>query len=127
MDHDRFLVTLRRFTSVREVSIAHQLLMDENVDYLDHLFADDRYVVLETHFKPGTTEYADGLIEIRSADTFLSVYSIPKPEGSYGLDYSNGLLILGATNYDSQTHDLKSVYNYNFVIKSNSTNFNLRI
>ena len=113
MDHDRFLLTLRRFVTAQEVSVTHQLLMEENVDYLDHLYVDDRYVVLETGFKPGTTEYADGLIEIRSTDTFLTVDSIPRPEGSFGLHYSDGLLILGTTNYDSQTRDIKSVLSFN--------------
>ena len=87
--------------------------MEENVDYLDHLYVDDRYVVLETGFKPGTTDYADGLIEIRSTDAFLTVDSIPRPEGSFGLHYSDGLLILGTTNYDSQTRDIKSVLSFN--------------
>lgn len=108
----RYLLTVRRFlgdNKPKEVSIVHQLILEENVRYVYNVFLDDDYIVLHTRLTrvPGQNNRPEQKVEIRSTQTFQLLHSIPLSRGTLGFDYSNGLLIGGFEDANTQTRYLK--------------------
>lgn len=71
---DRFLLTLREFTAgVKQVTIRHQVLLDDNVERVRNLYVDDLYVLYRFRIKQVT----GSVVQVRSTETFLLLHTIP--------------------------------------------------
>ena len=95
---ERRLLTLREFTSISEVVVKHQLLL-EDVDKTRELNVDDKYVVLlynrlEPAVEGGETRVLMGIADIRSTTSFDLIHSLPIGKDlNYSFHYLNGLFL----------------------------------
>ena len=96
-----YFLTLRRIQSVSEMTIVHQLQLDENVEELVNLYMDDVYTILFISTITGRGQ-CEEVFEIRSTESFLPLHCLEIQNAVCAYHYLNGRLVVGSRQGNSQ-------------------------
>jgi hypothetical protein len=88
-----YFLTLRKIKNSKEMTIAHQLQLDENVEELVNLYMDDFYTVLFIRSRTNRGP-SEEMFEIRSTETFTPLHSFQVQGVVSAYHYLNGLLVI---------------------------------
>ncbi|KAI9563474.1 hypothetical protein GHT06_010937 [Daphnia sinensis] len=96
-----YFLTLRKISDVKDMKIAHQLQLDENVEELVNLYMDDLYTVLFIRSRTGRGP-SEEIFEVRSTDSFTPLHSFSVQGVVSAYHYLDGLLVIGTQVSNSQ-------------------------